>query len=355
MFNDVHIRGYRGIRDAHVRGLGRVNIIVGPGGAGKTSLLEALFLHSGAGHAGLSFGTLTSRGIDPEDRDRESLARLLEGLATAGLPPGASAEVDGAWAGTPRRSTVVTERGRLVQVPVQRGGFLGRGAVSPVVSIGLTTVHGEAEAAGWLHVLADALLDEPAEGAPPFRAFLVGASPSASSRDCAGRWEKVVDRGLEPRILELLKRVHPDLESVRQGSDSEGRSVTKFRTRTLGEVDQPQPLGNGFARAFQLSTGFGMVPGGVYLVDELDAFLHVASLGTVVRFVVDAARDLDVQVFLTTHRLETIDTFLELPQINDVRVIRARRDPTGAQFEVLDAERANQLREGIALDLRLAG
>ena len=42
MFQKIHIKAYRGLKDIALDELGRVNIIVGENNTGKTSILEAI-------------------------------------------------------------------------------------------------------------------------------------------------------------------------------------------------------------------------------------------------------------------------------------------------------------------------
>jgi AAA15 family ATPase/GTPase len=44
VLNSLRIRGFRGFTDFKIDGLGQVNLIIGRNNAGKTSLLEAIYL-----------------------------------------------------------------------------------------------------------------------------------------------------------------------------------------------------------------------------------------------------------------------------------------------------------------------
>ena len=44
LLHDLHIGGYRGLRDLHLEGLGRVNVLIGQNNSGKSSVLEAAAL-----------------------------------------------------------------------------------------------------------------------------------------------------------------------------------------------------------------------------------------------------------------------------------------------------------------------
>ena len=40
MFDSLHIQGFRAFEDLHLKGLGRVNLLVGKNDVGKTTVLE---------------------------------------------------------------------------------------------------------------------------------------------------------------------------------------------------------------------------------------------------------------------------------------------------------------------------
>ena len=50
MLERLRVQNYRGLRDLAVDELGRINVVAGRNNAGKTTLLEAIFLLSGAGN-----------------------------------------------------------------------------------------------------------------------------------------------------------------------------------------------------------------------------------------------------------------------------------------------------------------
>lgn len=54
MLERIAIRHFRGFRELEMARMGRVNLLTGRNNAGKTSLLEAVFLLSGGGNARLA-------------------------------------------------------------------------------------------------------------------------------------------------------------------------------------------------------------------------------------------------------------------------------------------------------------
>ena len=68
MIESIYIEGFRSFRDADLGPLSNVNVIVGAGNTGKSSLLEAAFISCGIGAPVLFLKALAQRGIQMETR-----------------------------------------------------------------------------------------------------------------------------------------------------------------------------------------------------------------------------------------------------------------------------------------------
>ena len=89
MYSSIHIRGYRGLDSFRMRGLGRVNLLVGKNHCGKTSILECIELLRSTGNPNVLSSILRRRGEwgDAKDRDSEPLLdvkRLFSGYDLQG-------------------------------------------------------------------------------------------------------------------------------------------------------------------------------------------------------------------------------------------------------------------------------
>ena len=62
-FEQLTIHSLRGLRDLELKGFGRVNLLVGPNDAGKTTVLEALTLCSEPQNP-LAWGVIAGMGYD---------------------------------------------------------------------------------------------------------------------------------------------------------------------------------------------------------------------------------------------------------------------------------------------------
>ena len=89
MYSSIHIRGFRGLDSFRMRGLGRVNLLVGMNNCGKTSILECIELLRSTGHPNILSSILRRRGewSHVKDRDSEPLLdvkRLFSGYDLQG-------------------------------------------------------------------------------------------------------------------------------------------------------------------------------------------------------------------------------------------------------------------------------
>ena len=63
MYKSFHVQNFRGFKDLELNDLARINLIAGENNIGKTSLLEALFLFSGAHNLTLTVSIQNFRGL----------------------------------------------------------------------------------------------------------------------------------------------------------------------------------------------------------------------------------------------------------------------------------------------------
>jgi hypothetical protein len=76
-------------------------------------------------------------------------------------------------------------------------------------------------------------------------------------------------------------------------------------------IEQPIPIGSmgdGTWRMLALAIAITQCKGGVLLVDEIDTGLHYTVMADMWRLIFGAAKELDVQVFATTHSFDCIQS-----------------------------------------------
>ncbi|UCE60127.1 MAG: ATP-binding protein [Phycisphaerales bacterium] len=147
---------------------------------------------------------------------------------------------------------------------------------------------------------------------------------------------------------------------MRFTSDDIGRAALCVRHRRLGRNVPLEVFGSGFGKAISVAASVVKVPSGVLAIDEFDTSLHVGAQAHVVKFCLHAANRLNVQLFVSTHSLETLDAFLDEYEATkglcsgsgDLRVLQVKRAKGTTEVDNLDGDTAKRLREEIGVDLR---
>jgi hypothetical protein len=165
--------------------------------------------------------------------------------------------------------------------------------------------------------------------------------------------KRSVETRSKERILAFLRdHVDGGLVSIEMVDKSQ-RFLVNHRDLDQG-LDLTQ-FGDGMQRVFLMCLLFSWVEHGVLLLDEFENAIHAALLPDLAAFVIDLARQFDVQVFLASHSKEAIDAFVRSGAADDLAgysLTRRGRKVTAHHYE---GGRLSRLLEVAGFDLRMAG
>jgi hypothetical protein len=324
MFSSIHIAGYRGFRRFEMANLGRVNLLVGNNSSGKTSMLEALYLLASRGDPTTLGMVLWRRGERlPADASPRRPAAELD---VSHLFHGHEAHVQSRFTLSardrhPSEQSVtisiveVSPREQPELFPRDEGEPLTprlalqiRGHPTPPVEILALTRSGG--------IFSDVLDVGPrrvrrrtSEGTPA--QFI--STESLDSEELVSLWDKVALTPNEDLVLGALRFVEPDIQRIAAqagrstyGTPSRGGFIVRSH-----RYEMPVPigsLGDGIWRMLAMAIAITQSAGGILLVDEIDTGLHYTVLADMWKLIFGAARQLDVQVFATTHSFDCIQS-----------------------------------------------
>jgi hypothetical protein len=159
-----------------------------------------------------------------------------------------------------------------------------------------------------------------------------------------------------PSVLELLRDFDVNVEGIDLASFFGDRPAIYIKHRKLG-VAPLSVFGDAMRRAVLLaSTLLSLKNGGVLLIDEVEAGIHVSALGRVFEWLVKAARTLQVQVFVTTHSLEALDAMVAarpmLAEDDDIIAFHLAQTAERTQGKRLYGDLLRRLRFERGLDVR---
>lgn len=128
-------------------------------------------------------------------------------------------------------------------------------------------------------------------------------------------WDKIALTDREDVVLAALRIVVPDVERisiVNNAYAEAGEKIERIPIVKLKGARDPVPLrslGEGLYRLFALALSLVDAAGGFFLVDEIESGLHYSVQVDLWRIIFAVARQLDIQVFATTHSFDCIEAF----------------------------------------------
>ncbi len=305
MFKNLAIRNFRGLSNLEIPRLGRINLVTGKNNSGKTSLLEALFLLSGAGDPSLALTTNIVRGIDMAGG--LAIPEMFWKPLFADMDMARTVEIEGdstlygRWilhVMLHRPDTIqlpFDSSGRMVERTVWSGEsrlkFSFQKGAEPLVERNMRFAGGDLQ------------VDQPV-APPPFRALFL-SSRTASLQDDAMRLGQLRQRKKGERVTDALRRVEPRLRSIEVNSASGVPMI--WGDIGLSELIPLPMMGEGMTRIARMILAISDSPGGVVLVDEVENGIHHSVLGKVWGAIGEAARQCDTQIVAATHSFECME------------------------------------------------
>jgi hypothetical protein len=321
MISSIHIEGYRGFQRFDMNRLGCVNLVVGTNNSGKTSVLEALHLLTTRGDPMSLWQVLWRRGERvPGAASRRAQTELdVSHLFTGHDTHIGSKFTISAVNQTPERyvSFSVGEYSPKQQLneprPVQdtlapsRLVLQIKGNPAPAVAtVPMTRTLG----------IVPESLDMPSQRlrrrGPEDNPSQFITSDSLDSDDLISLWDKIALSKTEDLVLRALRFLDTDIERIASQATTQNLYGGAFKGGFIVKCrgyEQPIPIGSfgdGMWRLLAMAIAISQCRGGVLLVDEIDTGLHYSVLPDMWRLIMESARDLDVQVFATTHSSDCI-------------------------------------------------
>ena len=316
---ELRIRSFRGIRDLIVSRLGRVTLLAGRNGVGKTTVLDAVRLYAARGNR-VELAKLVER--------REGLSDPPDDSGTAPAPLDFGTLFHGR---DRRRSTTIRigpndpERVLQIKAKPREQGF-GSALAAALGSSGAQLLevsmfgHTETLLTGEFN---EGYLSNPsvlrrhnfAQGGDfPAAAKCESIGPqSMTTRDVARLWDAIALTKQEDLAVSALNLVYAD-EVTRvamlgggQGSHEKRRIAVRLKGH-----DKPvslQSLGDGAVRLFGIALALANVGNGFLLIDEVENGIHHSVQRDLWKMVLRTAHRDGVQVLATTHSWDCVRGF----------------------------------------------
>lgn len=165
----------------------------------------------------------------------------------------------------------------------------------------------------------------------------------------------MTDPKLYEQFVEIMKEFDPDFVSINSVEDEMTHSrkyvvlSKKFKEGLLLNA-----YGDGMKKAMLLLSALLKAKDGILLLDEFETAIHVSVMGKVFKWIIENAAKLNVQIFMTSHSLEAINSVLKCcPDMQkDIRMITLVNTEDGVKARNVNALKAVQLMDEYGLELR---
>lgn len=368
--DEFTIHAFRGLRDVKLEGLGQINLLVGENNSGKTSVLEALAIFCNPFDRLRWRNVLSMRemsnprsSLGSRERFREQLLWLFpqekEGsdgsLSTTNILLSATGSFS-----VEEVSASYEEFSEIVQLPVYR--MLAEGEVGFEeqevkdlrihVSSSLRQAKPKISQASFELANRAAVLPKPKT--PVLPAQIVNSSSHHYDLDSAlsRGWSEVINTETQSATLALLQFFDKDIEDVDIVTIAD-EPVVSVKHKKLGRA----PLsifGDGLRHVFTLAGAVVAVKGGLLLVDELETAIHTDILNKTFNWLIKACIQNNVQLFATTHSLETVDAVINASRDKTIDLVAYRLELYKGQKTVtrLDKPLLTRLRANLGMEVR---
>ena len=316
MYTYFKVKNFRCFQELEFDDLALVNLIAGVNNIGKTTLLEAIFLHSGndpkltiainafRGFDAIAFtiGTWTEHPMDSLFHQFDVSKEIeLVGEDAAGTHRSVKLRAVGDLLAM---AEAAQEAGATAIEKSDIGGGLNSSSLSSSLEVAkvLELEHEDAGKSSIYRMIMNVkgIQIEPLPPAPPFKSSFQAVGRPVSLSEQAIRYGNLEVRREQDQVLRILKIIEPRLQDI--------RNVKSILHGDIGTPRlMPLPLmGGGMVRLANLAMNIGNAPNGVVLVDEIENGFHHSVMSKIWKAIAVAARESNTQIFATTHSWECI-------------------------------------------------
>lgn len=310
-YKSFQVQNFRCLKKLTITPLEQVNLIAGMNNVGKTTLLEALFLHIGETNPELALRVNSWRGLGPEI---DSPWRLLFWQFNDKFPIKITATT---MLGKPCSLTISTKiaESKIVEELLPKKGteFVKSSGVNIIFDYvnedgKSRKVAGTPYLVGQGSVLRFELRMSPPMSPSAFTGIFLNSALraiSAISDEDVNRFSQLRIKKRDNLVLDAMQLIEPRLERLEILSPQ----GATFIYGHLKDYDEPVPLpllGDGTRRLASLILAICAAQSGIVLVDEIENGIHHSILKGMWSVVAEAASLFNTQVFATTHSQECV-------------------------------------------------
>lgn len=182
-------------------------------------------------------------------------------------------------------------------------------------------------------------------------------SPSAHYTLSDNGFSRIIkNKGYHDIIVALLQLFDKNITDiiVASGDDIFGSYGIEIRRKNHNESEPINLFGDGLKKVIVLATHLAQATGGILLIDEVETSLHYSLFNDVFSFLTLAAQKFNVQLFITTHSSETVDSMLNINDgiLENTCLITLKNFDDGIAYRYLEGKEMKDFRKNFSFEAR---
>ncbi len=352
MIESVEIDNFRGFKEFRLSGFRRVNVVVGDNGAGKTALLEALYIAAGQSVDNIAKLRVWRGAPIGQVIGARSGYMLYWGDLFADFDLGKTIRirVEGSDGHSKTMQAFLSLEPQVLSL---EGSILSEDQLAPV-TFQWSDPDGTVTTTSTPQIHPQGLLIAPT-GPVPKRVDvgLLAARAAIHGPESAQYFSDLSIENKEKPFVEAMKKLFNNVVSVNVELFSGQPSlfaVLRFHTRKY----PIHILSDGMNKIAAILLGIASKPKGVFLVDEIEAGLYFKRHNPLWSHMRRFAADNDTQVFATTHSLECLTALIPIVSRypDQFSLVRVYQENGWGRATILDGDEAVALIKS-GLEIRL--
>ena len=307
MLSNLHIGNFRAFNPFKIDKLGKINIVSGENNSGKTSLLEAVFLLSGAANPSLLLNANVIRGVTVISGSEHIVQSALWKPIFHDLDMSRAVEITGHHFSCGEVAVKLTlERPNLFELPLDNGKVAVGDKPQNKETFTLSYLLNRQSKADFNITLTGGTMQVRTthpEVQIPFPATIL-PSRNRNPEEDAQRLGHLRQQKKGDLVVEALRVIEPRLQSLEVNTTTGSPMI--WGDVGLSELVPLPVMGDGMIQLARIVLAISSVPGGIVLIDEIENGLHHSVLPKIWQVIEKAANQFDSQIVVTTHSYECI-------------------------------------------------
>lgn len=349
----LHIEQFRGIENLSLEDFRDVNLLLGGNDIGKTSILEAIMLFSGPNDLSTILRSsrmrLSGRSLAAREAysSFESFLHFFPFSDATEKRFSVGAHIEGSWYTLCVRGELV----RLFRPPFSRvTGRQENGDEREITAFeGVIDFNGSIQE---IEVPEDITYRIPGKRSPS--GIIEYIAPGQHLNGISNR-SVFRHKAWEQETVELLRIIDPDIEGIKLvPSEYSGMANNQvLEHRSYGEIPL-YTFGDGMKKILSLASVLPSARGGILMIDEIETSLQASNLSKIFRWLLDASRWYDIQLFVTTHSLEAISVLSDCASdhASELACFRLEKYNGHSTARRYSERRLDEMVNGSGLDVR---